>query len=470
MNSSLEYCVLDATHYTFDFLELDFPSLMSVFFAPSVHREVWHRAWPVIVANLSVPMLGAVDTAVIGHLPDPAYLGAVAVGALIFSFLYWGFGFLKMGTTGFVAQAAGADDATRVRTVLAQSILLGLAISALILLCQGYAIDLALYLIESTEEVERGATSYFGYRIWGAPAVLLNYAFLGLFIGMGNTRAALIMQVSMNLVNIGLDFFLVLVLDMKVPGVALATVIAEYSAIIIGFILVHKQLLRLGGRWVKGAILSVAQIRRLLSANLDIFVRTILLIFSFSYFTAQAAKQGEETLAAIAVLMNFMHFLSFGLDGFAHSAEGLVGTAVGARKVRKLDEVVIVTSSWALFVALLYSLVYGLLGDEIIALLTDIEGVRSIAHQYLPWLIVMPLVAVFPFQMDGIFIGAMQSKAMRNGMVISFVAYFASVQVLGAWWGTHGLWAALVVFMAARGITLMLAYPQVRARVSAIAD
>ncbi len=435
---------------------------MSAVFDVKTHREVWHRAWPVIVANLSVPALGAVDTAVIGHLPDPSYLGAVAIGSMIFSFIYWGFGFLKMGTTGFVAQAAGAEDPSGIRTVFAQSILLGLIISFAILLLQYPVIETALYLINSTSDVEQGAILYFDHRIWGAPAALLNYAFLGLFIGLGNTRAALVMQISMNLVNIILDIIFVVYLDMKVAGVAQATVIAEYSAIIVGLYLVRRQLLHIGGEWIKAAVFSFDGMRKLLAVNFDIFIRTVLLILAFAYFTAEAAKRGEETLAAVAVLMNFVHFLSFGLDGFAHAAEGLVGNAVGGKKNKKLDEVVLVSSLWALLVAVVYVVVYRLFGEYIIQLLTDIETVRTEAYVYLPWLYVMPLVAVWPYQLDGIFIGAMQSKAMRNGMIISFLAYFLSIQFFSNLYGTHGLWGALIVFMAVRGLTLAAVYPKVR--------
>lgn len=438
---------------------------MSVIFNPSAHKEVWHRAWPVILANLSVPLLGAVDTAVIGHLPNPAYLGAVAIGALIFNFLYWGFGFLKMGTTGFIAQAAGAGDATRIRTILAQSLLLGLGIAFVIIILQVPTIKIALFAIDASADVEQGASTYFSYRIWGAPAVLINYTFMGVFIGLGNTRAALISQIVMNSINIGLDFFLVLILDLKIPGVAIATVIAEYSGLVVGIYLVRRELLKLGGNWIKEAIFSLNQMRRLLSANLDIFIRTILLIITFSYFTAEAAKQGEIVLAAFAVLMNFVHFLSFGLDGFAHAAEGLVGKAVGANQRHKLDEVVAVSSLWALIVALLYSVIYAGFGHVFIDILTNIEPVRIVAYQYLPWLILMPLVAVLPYQLDGIFIGALQSKAMRNGMVISFVSYFVSIHLFTNFWGAHGLWAALMVFMAVRGATLAIAYPKVRGMV-----
>lgn len=435
---------------------------MPHFFASSMHKEVFHRAWPIILSGLSVPLLGAVDTAVIGHLPGASYLGAVAIGAMIMSFLYWGFGFLRMGTTGFVAQASGARDANEIRTVLAQSLLLGLFISIVIFALQVPILKLALHLVQSNSVVEQGATTYFNYRIWGAPAVLINYTVLGFFIGIGNTRAALFTQVFMNIVNITLDFGFVLLLGLEIQGVALASVIAEYSAVLAGFILIRRELKRVGGAWVKKSILSFAQAIRLLKVNLDIFIRTILLIFTFAYFTAEAAKISEEALAATAVLMNFMHFLAFGLDGFAHAAEGLVGAAIGAKKEARLRQVVLVSSFWAFAVALLYSLIYGLFGASLVNLLTDIESVRNLAYTYLPWLILMPLVSIWAYQLDGIFVGAMQSKEMRNGMIVSTVSYFIAIHFLGNLWEMHGLWAALAIFMSVRGLTLAISYPRVR--------
>ncbi|PCI78806.1 MAG: MATE family efflux transporter [SAR86 cluster bacterium] len=427
-----------------------------------MHKEILHRAWPIILSGLSVPLLGAVDTAVIGHLPEASYLGAVAIGAMIMSFLYWGFGFLRMGTTGFVAQAAGANDGQEIRTVLAQSLLLGLLISLTIIVLQVPILKLALNLVSSNMQVEQGASTYFNYRVWGAPAVLFNYTLLGFFIGLGNTRAVLFTQIFMNVVNIALDLVFVIWLGLDIQGVALASVIAEYSAVFVGFVLVVKELRRIGGAWIKSSILSVTKAVKLLKVNLDIFIRTILLIFSFAYFTAEAAKIGEEALAATAVLMNFMHFLAFGLDGFAHAAEGLVGAAIGARKESRLKQVVLVSSFWACCVALLYSLIYGIFGVSVVNLLTNIEDVRTVAYTYLPWLVLMPLVSVWAYQLDGIFVGAMQSKEMRNGMILSALAYFIAVHFLGEIWGMHGLWAALAIFMAMRGITLGIAYPRVK--------
>lgn len=435
---------------------------MSVSFSVNSYRTVWHLAWPIILSNLSVPLLGAVDTAVIGHLPDPAYLGAVGIGAMIFSFLYWGFGFLKMGTTGFVAQAAGAEDTTRIRTILAQSFILSIFISLAILCLQYPVRELALYLIEPTDAVASGTTEYFNYRIWGAPAALMNYALLGFFVGLGRMRTALVLQVVMNGANILLDLFFVIGLDMKVPGVALATTLSEYLAVLLGLIFAWRELARMGGEWLRKDILSLGQMGRLMSVNFNIFIRTILLIVSFSYFTVSAARQGDEILAAVTVAMNFVYFLAFGLDGFAHAASTLVGKAIGAKDQKGVDQAVWVSSSMALFVAALYMLLYAVLGDRIVNLLTTIESVRFLAYEFVPWLVAMPLIAVWSYQFDGIFVGAMKSSEMRNGMILSFAAYLLAIKWLEEPFGANGLWAALCIFMVMRGLTLALVYPRVR--------
>ncbi|TNE40146.1 MAG: MATE family efflux transporter [Alphaproteobacteria bacterium] len=431
------------------------------------HKETWRLAWPIILSNSSVPLLGAVDTAVVGHLPDPHYIGSVAIGAMVFSFLYWGFGFLRMGTTGFIAQAAGEKDADEMRAVLARALMLSLFISVLILLLQSIVLWVALKLVHGSEAVEAGATRYFAIRIWGAPAVLANYALMGFFIGIRKTRSSLVIQIFMNSLNVILDLTFVLGFGWDVAGVAAATAISESAALLLGLYIIRKELVRIGGVWNWIAIRNLKRLVRLMAVNLDIFIRTILLIFSFAYFTAEAAKEGDITLAAIAVLMNFMHFIAFGLDGFAFAAEGLVGTAVGAREVHRLREIVYVSGFWALVVSGLYALVYFFFGSNIIDLLTGIPEVRARAYEFLPWLVAAPLISIWSYQLDGIFIGAVQSKEMRNGMIISFIAYMAGMKLFGYFWGTHGLWAALMLFMAMRAVTLAFVYPRVERRAAA---
>ncbi|MCG8494063.1 MAG: MATE family efflux transporter [Sneathiellales bacterium] len=424
-------------------------------------KTIWILSWPIILSNLSAPMLGAVDTAVIGHLPNPAYLGSVGIGAMIFSFLYWGFGFLRMGTSGYISQAVGAKDATRARTVIAQSFLLGGAIAILILLLHKILLSTALVIIEPSPAVQPGVVAYFDIRIWGAPAALANYTLIGYFVGSGKTKIALILQLILNFINIVLDLVFVVVLEMNIEGVALATVIAEYVAILFGFGFLFSSLKKSGGNWLVQKILSARDLGGLLLTNSDIFIRTVLLIFAFSYFTIAASRLGDIQLAAITVSMNFISFLAFGLDGFAHAAGIQVGKAIGSQNRSLLIQSVRASHMLALLVALGYTLLYALLGSSIIALLTDISEVRLLSESYLPWIVLAPLVAVWSYQFDGIFVGAMKTKEMRNAMILSFLFYFGAIYVLRDPFGAHGLWAAMMIFLAMRGITLWVVYGRV---------
>ena len=443
---------------------------MTSFFGLPLHSysKIIHLAWPVILANLSTPLLGAVDTAVIGHLPDPSYLGSVAIGAMIFSFIYWGFGFLRMGTTGFVAQASGAGDIQEVKLSVSRAVLVAMGLSAFILVVQVPLIQFALNMVESSSAVEEGARTYFDIRVWGAPAALINYCLIGTFIGLGKTKLALITQIFMNSINIILDIIFVVVLDMKVPGVAMATVISEYSAIGVGAVLLLNHLKKAEGVLLISEIWNLSALRKMIAVNGDIFLRTILLIFAFAFFTTRAALQGDVVLAATAVLMNFLHFLAFGLDGFAHAAESLVGQSTGSKDISALDEAVKASSVLAVLVAILYAVIYWLAGESIVNLLTGIEDVRVISYQYLGWMAVMPLLAVWSFQLDGIFIGAMRTKEMRNGMVVSFAAYMAAILLLPQYMGVDGLFAGLCVFMIARAVTLVMVYGRVRGAVAGL--
>ena len=296
------------------------------------HRRVWRLAWPMVVSNLSIPLLGAVDTAVIGHLPEPHFLGAVAVGALIFNTVYFGCNFLRMGTTGLTAQAFGARDWNEARATLARALLIGLAIALVLLAAQGPIGWLAFYLIEPSEAVAGEGARYFFIRVWGAPATLANIALVGWFIGMQNTRAALALLLTVNGINIVLDLVLVLVYELGVPGVAWATVAADYSGLILGLAVTARLAQSHGGRWRAHLVLDVAAMRRFLGINGDIFLRTLFVITAFALFTTLSARQGDVVLAANAVLLNFVIFLNFGFDGFAFAVEALTGRALGAKR------------------------------------------------------------------------------------------------------------------------------------------
>ena len=423
------------------------------------HKRVWLIAGPIIISNISVPMLGAVDTAVMGHLPDPKYLGGVAIGAMVFTFIYWGFGFLRMGTGGLTAQAFGAQDADEVRACLARAAVIGIPAALILIVLQLPIASVAFSILEASSDVENLAQEYFFVRIWGAPATLMNFALLGWFIGCQNTKAALWHQLSLNGVNIVLDLVFVVWFGWGVAGVAAATAIADAVAVVIGLFLALPILRGLGGQFVRAKILEASKIKRTVALNIDIFIRTICLVSAFAYFTAQGAAFGNVVLAANAVLLNFQTFMAHALDGFAHSAEALGGGAIGAKDRRAFRDAVRVSVFWGLVVAVGFSLLYLVAGPVIIDVLTGIETVRETGRDFLVWSAVMPLIAVFPFLLDGIFLGATRGATMRNAMIVSLMIYVACCYFLVPLWGNDGLWASLTIFMGARGLTLGVRYP-----------
>jgi len=429
------------------------------------HRKVWSLAGPIILSNISVPLVGAVDTAVVGHLPEPQYIGAVALGALIFSFLYWGFGFLRMGTTGFVAQAYGAGDWRNLSDTLIRVLLLALALGLLTIFIGWPLIDFALYLLDSSVAVEGLAMDYAHVRIWSAPAVLCVYAFTGIFIGMHNVRAAFVLLLILNISNMLLDVFFVLGLGWGVEGVALASLIAEYLAMIAGFYLLRHQLKIALQRYDRKRLLDRKALLKLFQANSNIFIRTLCLLFAFSYFTARGAQQGEVILAANAILLHLQSIMAYGLDGFATAAEALAGSAYGAGKRRAFRRAVLLTSFWGAVIALLAGLIYLLLGEAIIGLFTSIDTVADTALQYLPWMVVAPIISIWSFQLDGIFIGASHTREMRNAMIVSLLAYLALLQWTIPAFGNHGLFLGLMFFMLIRALSLLFYFPGIEAAI-----
>lgn len=419
----------------------------------ATHARVWALAWPMMLSNITVPLLGLVDTAVIGHLPAAHHLGAVAVGSMIFSILYWAFGFLRMGTTGMVAQACGRGDGDRIRTLLGQSLVLGAVIGVLILLLRTPLTRLALAWMDPEPAVLVAATDYTAIRAFGAPAVLCNFALLGWFVGNQNTRVALILLTSSNLVNMLLDLLFVFSLGMAADGVALATVCAEYFSLLLGLICCRRLLSHLPGRWQRAQLHRWQDYRELISVNRYLFVRTLLLLMTFAFFTAQGAQQGTTILSANAVLLNFLLLISNALDGFAHATEALTGQAVGRRQPRLFQQVLLCATLWSAISAVLLTLVFWLAGPLIIQLLTDIDAVRQAALQYLPWIVALPLIGTWSFLLDGLFIGTTRVKAMQDTMLFSVLLVFVPVWWLARPLGNHGLWLAFLCLFAARGLS-----------------
>lgn len=430
------------------------------------HARVWRIAGPMILSNITVPLLGAVDTAVVGRLPDPANIGAVAVGALIFNFLYWGFGFLRMGTGGLVAQAFGAGDSDAVRDWLGRALLLAAALASAVLVLQWPLRELAFRLMTAGPEVERLGRLYFDVRVWSAPATLVNYVVLGWLLAMQRARSAFLLQILINGINSALDIFFVIALGWGVAGVAAATVIAEYSGAVAGLAIIAVRLRRIGGSWHRERLLDRAKLAAMLRINRDIFIRTICLIAAFAYFTAAGARLGDVTLAANAILLNLQSIMAYGVDGFAYAAEVLVGAAVGARDRQALRAAVRVSTLWAVGLAVAIAAAYLMLGTVIIDLFTTIPQVRSEAYRYLPWIAVSPLLSIWSFQLDGIFIGATRTAELRNGMALALAVYLAGALILVPWLGNHGLWLAFLIWMAARSLPLALWYPRILQSIS----
>lgn len=422
----------------------------SVHFKP--YHQVWVLAWPMILSNISVPLLGLVDTAVIGHLSSPHYLAGVAIATSIFSVVFWSFGFLRMSTTGLVAKAYGAEHGQQLAQLLGQSLLIAIAIGSLLLIFQQPVIEAGLWLLSPESRVAEQAKIYADIRIYSAPAVLANYALLGWFLGMQNSRIPLLLLVSANLINIVLDILLVTVFDFKVAGVAWATLVADYGSLALGGYLAWRKLAKLDVKIEMPTLFIWHQYTELFSANRYLFIRTLLLLFVFSFFSRQGAQLGTEILAANAVLLNFLMLTSHGLDGFAHGIEALSGRYLGAKDKSALSAVCRAAGVLSVITATGFSLFFFCFGEIVIVQLTDIPEIINEASLYLPWLIAMPLIAVWGYLFDGIFIGLQRYQAMQYCMMFSVLLVY-----LPCWWltqpmGNHGLWLTLLTFMASRGI------------------
>ena len=422
------------------------------------NKDMWRIAAPMIISNVSVPLLGMVDTGVTGHLDNSAYLGAVAIGATIFTFIYMGMNFLRMGTTGLAAQSFGAGDNDGLRASLGQALIVSLVIALILIVFQVPIGQSALSLLGGDADTQRYAGEYFSIRIWSAPGTLANYALIGWFIGLQNARIPLLIFLTINFTNIALDLFFVVVLGMTVDGVALASVIAEYSGFLVGAAFAISILKKRAGHWPFARLTSITAYKAFFSINANLFVRTMALMFTLSFITAQSARLGGQILAANALLLNFQYLTAFGLDGIAHAAEALVGKALGQRRRDAVVHSVNLTLKWSAIFALGFTVVYVLAGPLIISILTDLPDVREAALRYLPWMIASPLVSVWCFLYDGVYIGATRAKDMRNIMVLSTLFVF-----LPAWYflqplGNHGLWLAFLLFMASRGIGMHLGY------------
>ncbi len=422
------------------------------------HRAIWTIALPMMLSGMATPLVGLIDTAVMGHLGSPVFLAAVAANATLFSVLFLGLNFLRMGTTGVTAQAYGSNNHARITESLVQPLLLAGILAAALLLLQVPLRETALWLLKPSPETTALARVYFDIRIWGAPAVLSNLVIIGWLLGMQNARGPLAIVLTISLVNVVLALWFVFGLKMTIAGVALATVLAEFAGLLVGALFVSKELRAHRPVWEFAHYREISRYRALFNINSNLFLRSMALLFTFAFITAQGARLGDVILATNAVLMNFLYFMAYALDGIAHAAEALTGKAVGARNRQGLELAVRRTLLWSGGFAGLFSLAYWVGGPAIIDLLSDLPDIRETARVYLPWLIAAPLLSVWCFLYDGVYVGITRAREMRIVMVSSTLLVFLPIWYLFSAWGNHALWLALMSFMAARGIGMHLWY------------
>ena len=422
------------------------------------YRRVLKIAIPILLANVTIPILGAVDTAVVGQIPDAAPIAAVGVGAVIISAIYWVFGFLRMGTTGLTSQAAGRGEAGEVAALLTRALMIGVAGGLFFVLIQPLLIWGAFRLSPASAEVEGLAETYMRIRIFSAPAAIAMYGITGWLIAQERTREVLWIQLLMNGVNVGLDLVFVLSFGWGVAGVAWATFIAEWSGLVLGLWMCREAFAHSAWRdWAR--VFDRIKLKRMAVVNSDILIRSLLLQGIFVSFLLLGGRFGDVTLAANQVLLQFLHITGYALDGFAFAAEALVGQAFGAAAVARVRRAAVLTTYWALALGVLMALAFWLMGPMIIDMMTKAPDVQQEARRYLPWLIAAPVMIVGLTQFDGIFIGATRTADMRNMMAIAFVIYVLAAWALMPRMENHGLWLALHISFIARAGSLALRYP-----------
>ena len=417
-----------------------------------MNRRILHLAIPSIVSNITVPLLGLVDVTIMGHLGATAYIGAIAVGGLLFNILYWNFGFLRMGTSGLTSQAYGRKDKEAEIRVLVQAVSVGL-FSALAMLILQYPIErLAFRLLDTSAEVEQYAVTYFRICIWGAPAVLAQYGFTGWFIGMQNSRYPMYIAIVMNVINIVCSSCFVFLFGMKVEGVALGTVVAQYSGVMMAWWLWFYNYKELRGRITFRGSLQLIAMRRFFAVNRDIFLRTLCLIGVTTFFTSTGARQGDVILAVNTLLMQLFTLFSYIMDGFAYAGEALSGRYVGACNLVQLKRAVKALFGWGVGLSLVFTLLYGIGGENFLGLLTNDTVVIETAGHYFYWVLAIPLAGFAAFLWDGILIGATATRFMLWAMLVASGSFFVIYYCFSGATNNHMLWLAFLVYLALRGI------------------
>lgn len=438
-----------------------------------IHHKIWAIAWPMILSGISVPMLGLVDTALLGHLDSARYLAAVAIGAHVIAILYWSFSFLRMGTTSLVSQSMGRNSTTAnnpinnnadTDSIIYRTLLMAAIFGLLLTLIIPWLIDPIILLMNASNNIASLAAEYIRIRLYSAPAAMMTFAIAGWLIGLKRTKAALALVLLSNLTNIVLDTVFIVVLDMNSTGAAIASVIAEYVGLALGltFVAQHSQLMHLK-RWQNW--LSMKAYQQILSMNAHLFIRTLLLFFTFNFFTAQGASLSDNILAANAILLQLVFFSAYVMDGFSYAAEVLCGEATGSKQRQRFTTSVNACALWIAITALLFSAGFWILGDTIISLLSDMPAVMQLANQYMVWLILMPIAGMLAYLLDGVFVGAGQTRQMHLSMWFAVVIIFLPTWWLTQAWQNHGLWFAFICFSLARGFSLAACYPKLLKRI-----
>jgi MATE family multidrug resistance protein len=422
-----------------------------------IKNPILQLALPNIVSNISVPLVGIVDLALMGHMESELHLNAIAVGGTIFSFVYMSFSFLRMTTTGFVAQAYGQNKTVEELLIFNRSLLLAFTIALILLIFQIPTGKIAIALLGANESVSLYALEYFHIRIFAAPATLGLYAVIGWFIGRQDTKTPLLLALIINIGNVLFNLYFVFVMGLKSDGVAWGTLIAQYTGFIIGIAIL---LYRSRDNWKylsKKALLNIIELKYFFNVNRDIFIRTVLLLLALTFFTATSARMGEEILAVNTLLFQFFLLFSYFIDGFANAAEALVGKYWGAKKMSGLKPLIKKIFSWGIGISFPFSLIYFVFGSEILKTITDIPSVIDASKPYMIWIGLLPLLSFAAFVWDGVYVGVTAAKAMRNSMLVStLLVYLPLYFVLQPFYGNHGLWMAFLAFLFSRGLYLYL--------------
>ena len=432
-----------------------------------MNRKILDLAIPNIISSISVPFIGIVDMALMGRMPSADYIGGVALGSLILNFIYWGFGFLRFGTSGFTSQSLGRRDIEGSFHVLIRAVALGLISGIILIIIQGPVSWAGFRILNGEPNVERLAETYFRIKIWAAPASLVQFAMFGWFIGMQNSRIPMTVAVTANVVNILCSLLFVVLLKMDVRGVALGYVAGQYTGLGMVIFFYFRHFSKLGKYWNLKVSLDGSKVREFMNMNKDIFIRTMCLIFVFSFFTAVSASSdertgGKETLLAVnSILMQFFMFFSFVIDGFAQADEAMTGRFIGASDIKKLKKLIRLSFYWGFGCSLIFTITYLCAGENIFRSLTNNSNIISNAKPYFYWISIIPVVSFAAFLWDGIYIGATAGKAMRNSMLISsLLVFFPAYFILRGYVGNHGLWIAFILFMISRTITLWVMAPK----------